>query len=78
MTIGYRTALAEVPDGLHRAQVPRQHVTAFAVKGPQPQALISQWQAIWRGDLDRSYIADYDIHDADDPETVCVKVGVRA
>ena len=78
MTIGYRTPVAEAPDGLHRADVPKQHVRTFTVKGPQPQALIAQWQAIWGADLDRSYIADYDVYDANDPETVRVKVGVRS
>lgn len=77
MTIGYRTSSAEVPEGLHRAVVPRQSVVKYEVKGPQPQSLISQWQAIWNGDLSRSYLADYDVYDAADPEAVSVKVGVR-
>ena len=77
MTIGYRASSDDVPEGLHRADVPKQSVTTFEVKGPQPQSLISQWQAIWGGDLNRSYIADYDVYDAKDPETVSVKVGVQ-
>ncbi|WFE73963.1 GyrI-like domain-containing protein [Roseinatronobacter sp. S2] len=78
MTIGYRVLSADVPEGLHRADVPRQPVVIYEVKGPQPQSLISQWQAIWGGDLDRSYLADYDVYDAADPEAVSVKVGVRS
>jgi len=77
MTIGYRASSADAPEGLHRADVPRQLITTFEVKGPQPQSLISQRQAIWGGDLNRSYIADYDVYDAYDPETVSVKVGVK-
>lgn len=78
MTIGYRASLTDAPEGLHIAEVPRQPIVTYQVKGPQPQSLISQWQAIWRGDLDRSYLADYDIYDAADPEAVSVKVGVRS
>lgn len=78
MTIGYRASLAEVPEGLHRADVPKQSVVTYKVEGPQPQSLISQWQAIWNGDLNRSYLADFDVYDAVDPEAVCVKVGVQS
>lgn len=77
MTIGYRASSADAPEGLHRAEVPQQSVVTYEVKGPQPQSLISQWQAIWNGDLNRSYLADYDVYDATDPEAVDVKVGVQ-
>lgn len=76
MTIGYRVASAVASEGLHCAEVPRQWVAVYDVRGPQPQSLIAQWQAIWNGDLNRSYRADYDIYDADDPEAVSVRVGV--
>jgi len=78
MTIGYRASPSVIPEGLRRAEVPRQSVATYEVKGPQPQSLISQWQAIWNGDLNRSYLADYDIYDATDPEAVSVKVGVQS
>lgn len=78
MTIGYRASSEDVPEGLHRADVPRQSVVTYEVKGPQPQSLISQWQAIWGGDLDRTYLADYDVYDSADPESISVRVGVRA
>lgn len=76
MTIGYRTSPANAQEGLHSAYVPKQSVITYKVIGPQPQSLISQWQAIWAGDLNRSYLADYDIYDATDPEAVKVRVGV--
>ncbi len=78
MTIGNRSSPADVPEGLHRADVPRQQVVTYNVKGPQPQTLIAEWQAIWGSDLDLSYLADYDIYDANDPQTVSVRVGVRS
>ncbi|CAN0596508.1 unnamed protein product, partial [Ectocarpus sp. 12 AP-2014] len=36
------------------------------------------WQAIWNGDLNRSYLADYDVYSADNPDVVSVRVGVRS
>jgi predicted transcriptional regulator YdeE len=78
MTIGYRTSSATVPEGLHCADVPKQSVIVYDVKGPQPQSLISQWQAIWNSKLNRSYRADYDIYDATDPEAVSVRVGIQS
>lgn len=78
MTIGYRLAVAPlVPEGLYLATVPKQKVMLYEANGPQPQTLIAQWQDIWNGDLDRSFIADYDIYDANNPELVKVAVGVR-
>lgn len=78
MTIGYRASLTDAPEGLHIAEVPRQSVVTYEVKGPQPQSLISQWQAIWNGDLNRSYLADYDVYDATEPEVINVRVGVQS
>ncbi len=78
MTIGYRVPNSvPTPDGLHRSQVPSQRVVVYNVKGPQPEALVSQWQAIWNGDLNRSYLADYDIYNPNDPEAVSVVVGLQ-
>ncbi|WP_420337848.1 GyrI-like domain-containing protein [Roseibium sp.] len=77
MTIGYRVSSADAPEDLHSAEVPSQTVVTYEVNGPLPQSLISQWQAIWNGQLNRSYLADYDVYDATDPEAVSIKVGVR-
>lgn len=78
MTIGYRVSATKAPEGLYRVEIPRQSIVRHEVKGPQPQSLIAQWQAIWNGELNRSYIADYDVHDAIDPEAVSVNVGLRS
>ncbi len=79
MTIGYRVPVtSKIPNGLYRAEVPEQTWAIFRAEGPQPQTLIAQWQAIWEGDLDRAYRADYDAYDADRLEIVTVHVGVVA
>lgn len=77
MTIGYRLPLEAPPEGLHRVEIPRQWMASYEVRGPQPQSVIAQWQDIWNGNLNRSYGADYDVYDTENPETVCIKVGVR-
>lgn len=77
MTIGYRVSAAtEIPAGLYRAQIAEQDMATFRAEGPQPETLIGQWQAIWQGDLNRAYIADYDIYDAARPDLVVVHVGI--
>lgn len=78
MTIGYRApAGAESAAGLSRVDVPAQSVAAFEAVGPQPDALISTWGEIWRGDLDRAFIADFDLYDAAQPDRARVHVGLK-
>jgi predicted transcriptional regulator YdeE len=77
MTIRYRAPTTDAPEGFHCAEIPKQSVMVYDVKGPQPQSLIAQWQSIWNGELNRTYLADYDVYDADEPEAVSVRVGVK-
>jgi predicted transcriptional regulator YdeE len=79
MTIGYRVPIGAVcPEDLSCVEVPPQTVAIFEAIGTQPQTLISQWQAIWQSALDRAFIADFDIYDADRQDRVTVNVGLRA
>lgn len=79
MTIGYRVpAGAACPVDLSRVSIPPQAYTVFEAVGAQPQALISQWATIWRSDLDRAYVADFDNYDAENKERVTVNVGVKS
>ncbi len=77
MTVGFRVpASLETPKDLHRAEVPEQKLALFKAEGPQPQTLIAQWQAIWKGDHNRAYLADFDVYDASNPELVTVNLGL--
>lgn len=77
MTIGYRVpAEINLPSSMHCTKVPAQNVVAFSAEGSQPNTLISQWQAIWQSDLDRAYLADYDVYDAKNSNLVTVHVGL--
>lgn len=77
MTIGYRVPDSTPrTDGLYSASIPGQRLAVFEASGPQPQTLISQWQSIWQGKLDRAYVADFDVYDAQLPDRVAVHVGL--
>lgn len=77
MTIGFRVPESlETPADLYRVKVPEQTFAVFMAEGPQPQTLISEWQAIWNGDHNRAYLADFDVYDANNPELVTVFVGL--
>lgn len=79
MTIGYRVPTgAACPADLSRVSIPPQAYAVFETVGAQPQALISQWATIWKSDLDRAYVADFDTYDAENKERVTVNVGVKS
>lgn len=67
---------AEPPDGLIAREVPAQTMARFEAIGPLPQSVIDIWQSIWASELDRSYVADYDIYGAEG-EPVQVFAGIR-
>ncbi|MEM9972937.1 MAG: effector binding domain-containing protein [Pseudomonadota bacterium] len=79
MTIGFSVpAETCVPPGLAHVSVPAQNYAVFQAAGPQPSTLIKQWQAIWAGNLNRAFHADFDRYDANDAEQVSVFVGIAA
>jgi len=77
MTIGYRVAPdTAIPEGLRQVTIPAQKLAVFQAEGAQPQTLVAQWQAIWNGDLNRAYAADFDVYDANRKDRVVVHVGI--
>jgi predicted transcriptional regulator YdeE len=79
MTIGYVVSRdAECPDGLEVVRVPPQPVIIFEAKGIQPATLVGCWQTIWQTDIDRAFVADFDIYDPNQPDCVTVMVGISA
>lgn len=63
------------PDGLIAREVPAQTMAKIEAKGPLPQSVIEAWQSVWQSDLNRSYIADFDIY-AGEGEPVSIFVGI--
>lgn len=62
-TLGYRVELNNTaPEGMRRVTVIDQSYAAMSAAGEQPKALISTWEAIWSGDLPRSYKTDFELY----------------
>ena len=79
MTVGFRVSPDAIcPGGLSHISVPTQTMARFEAIGPQPETLIAQWQAIWQSDLDRAFVADFDVYDSEKPHRVTVNVGVKS
>lgn len=77
MTIGYVVVdTAMCPAGLEVVRVPPQNVMKFEAIGDQPGALVACWQSIWQTEMNRAFLADFDIYDRDRPDHVTVMVGI--
>lgn len=62
LTIGYRVNGDETPDNMTRVNVIDQDYAVMSAAGQQPKALIETWQAIWAGDLPRSFKTDFELY----------------
>lgn len=62
LTIGYRVNGDETPDTMTRVHIIDQDYAVMSATGEQPKALIETWQAIWSGDLPRSFKTDFELY----------------
>ena len=62
LTIGYRVTGIETPTDMHRVRVQDQQYAIMSAAGKQPKALIDTWEAIWSGDLPRSFSTDFELY----------------
>ncbi|MCD8562729.1 MAG: GyrI-like domain-containing protein [Alphaproteobacteria bacterium] len=63
VTIGYRVNNdTPAPEGLHSVRIEGQDYAVMSAGGRQPQALIETWEAIWAGDLPRTYKTDFELY----------------
>ena len=67
---------AEPPSGFVSRMIPAGDYVKRQASGPMPAALMSEWTAIWSLDLNRSFVADFEIHDPNAPEAVDIFIGV--
>jgi len=75
--LGRRVALdAAVPEGLVRRRIEGGAFARFVAEGEQPVALIETWREIWETPLDRTYLADYEIHSAGAGRVVEIFAGI--
>lgn len=65
-----------VPQGMVRAVVPASRRAVFPVEKGRPDLVGAKWQEIWRrGDLPKTYIADYEHYAADG--SIAIHVGIE-
>lgn len=69
------TSLDNVPDGLVAKTIPSGTYAKFVCAGKPPESVFTTWQTIWQEkNLNRSYIADYELYTS--PEDISVFVGI--
>lgn len=81
LTIGYRVNGKVTPDHMTRICVIDQHYAILSAAGQQPKALIETWEAVWSGDLPRSYKTDFELYGPrffeDGVNEVLVHIGIQ-
>lgn len=75
------SSLDNIPEGLISLTVPHADYVKYIAKGPLPNCVAEAWQLIWNSNLQRTYIADFDVWGAkaQNPQDAEVEiyVGVR-
>ena len=62
-TIGYKVkSMDGLSPALHTVTTEAAEYAMLGTQGPQPQALIDGWTAIWQGELDRRFKTDIEIY----------------
>lgn len=62
LTIGYRVSGKVTPDNMTRICIIDQPYAILSAAGEQPKALIETWEAVWSGDLPRSFKTDFELY----------------
>lgn len=81
-TLGYRVKSGQTaPEGMEKITVIDQSYAAMSAAGEQPKALIETWEAIWSGDLPRSFKTDFELYGPsffeDGLNEVIIHVGIK-
>ncbi|MDX1642055.1 MAG: GyrI-like domain-containing protein [Balneolaceae bacterium] len=53
----------EIPDGLDSLTIPAGNYQKVKAKGEMPGCIAEKWQEIWKSDIARAYIADFELYD---------------
>lgn len=51
-----------IPEGLTGITIPPGNYNRYVARGALPQAVGETWQQIWTADIDRKYMADFDVY----------------
>ena len=68
--------IADLPNGFSSRRIPGGRYVKRRAVGEMPHALVKEWTSIWESSLDRSFIADFEIHDPKSPESVDIFIGI--
>jgi predicted transcriptional regulator YdeE len=61
--IGCRVNTLEmIPEGMIGRTIPASGYQVYSSSGEMPKALMETWKMIWDSDIDRAYVADYDLY----------------
>ncbi|MDN3587977.1 GyrI-like domain-containing protein [Pedobacter aquatilis] len=82
--IGQRvTSIDDIPEGMVGKEINNETLKKYIAKGEMPNAVVEIWKEIWNADanLNRTYIADFEVYDAksqqgEDSE-VEIYIGIR-
>ncbi len=62
--IGCRVmAGSSVPEGMDSLTIEKAGCQKFIAKGRMPDCVGNGWMEIWKMDIDRAYIADFEVYD---------------
>jgi predicted transcriptional regulator YdeE len=62
--IGCRVAAGSVvPEGMDSLTIEKATYQQFTAKGKMPDCVADTWREIWKMDIDRAYIADFEVYD---------------
>lgn len=68
-------AIENVPEGMVLKEIPATKYQVFTCVGKMPDAVVDTWLYIWKSDIDRKYIADFEVYDekSQDPVNAVVR-----
>lgn len=52
-----------VPEGMMAIEISKLNYEVFESKGILPHCVLDTWEHIWKSDLNRAYVADFDVYD---------------
>ena len=72
------SSISEIPNGFVHKTIPSTKYMRFESKGKLPDAVLETWERIWKTDLNRAYLADFDLYgkNAQNPSDALVETFV--
>jgi len=61
--LGYKVStIGNLSDGLIGKNIPNSRYRMYLSEGVLPQSIMKTWSHIWESDIDRKYLADFDVY----------------